>query len=136
MSQKIIYVGESGSGHAAKALNNYVSAASMTATIEALKVAEKFGIDAKLMTDVLNSSSGKTNASENKIKQFILSGTYNSGFALLLMNKDLQIAKNLAENLAVNIPLATEVFNFWDRAAKESRPDVDHTEIAKIIDQI
>ncbi|OTG87088.1 hypothetical protein B9T31_05645 [Acinetobacter sp. ANC 4558] len=133
MGSKIIYVGTSGSGHAAKALNNYVSAAAMTATIEALKVAEKFGIDPDIMTDVLNSSSGKTNASENKIKQFVLNETYASGFSLILMNKDLNIAKNLTENLQFNLPLSDAVFKFWNTSAKECQANVDHTEIYKKI---
>ena len=51
MAATIIRVGDIGSGHAAKALNNLVSAATMSITVEALVVAEAFGITADTMTD-------------------------------------------------------------------------------------
>ena len=89
MGKSVLHIGAAGSGHAAKALNNYVSAAGLMATVEALHIAERFGIAPEAMTDVLNASTGRSNTSENKVKQFMLNGSYGSGFALQLMNKDL-----------------------------------------------
>src|ERR1700735_2653656 len=57
MAAVIIRVGDIGSGHAAKALNNLVSAATLSVTVEALALAQSFGISADTMTQVLNSSS-------------------------------------------------------------------------------
>ena len=79
MGKSVIHVGDAGSGHAAKALNNLVSAASVAATVEALRVGERFGIDPATLTEVLNASSGRSNASENKVPQFMLYGTFGSG---------------------------------------------------------
>ncbi|MCT9623497.1 NAD-binding protein, partial [Curtobacterium sp. C2H10] len=50
MGSSVLHIGAAGSGHAAKALNNYVSAAGLTATVEALQVARRFGIDPQVMT--------------------------------------------------------------------------------------
>src|SRR5262249_41207868 len=95
MGKDIFRTGPLGSGHAMKALNNYVSAAGLTAAVEALAVGEKFGLDPNVMTDVLNASSGRNNTTENKIKQFILSKTFASGFSVALMAKDVRTADEL-----------------------------------------
>lgn len=133
MGSSVLHIGEAGSGHAAKALNNYVSAAGLTATVEALHVAKRFGIDPAVMTDVLNASSGRSNTSENKVKQFMLSGSFASGFALQLMNKDLKIAHALAKSVGYPMQLGDECVALWDEAASVSTPATDHTEMYRIL---
>ncbi|MDW9249049.1 NAD(P)-dependent oxidoreductase [Burkholderia cepacia] len=132
MGSKILHIGGHGAGHAAKALNNYVSAAGLLATVEALHVAGRFGIDPSVMTDVLNSSSGRSNTSENKVKQFMLSGTFASGFALQLMTKDLKIAAALAESVGYDFPLGKPCVEIWKEAAEKSTPTTDHTEMYRL----
>lgn len=129
LGTKVLHIGAAGAGHAAKALNNYVSAAGLVATVEALRIAERFGIDPAVMTDVLNASSGRSNTSDNKVKQFMLSGTYASGFALQLMNKDLKIARSLAESLGYPMTLGRLCAEIWEEAAQRSSPTTDHTEM-------
>ena len=99
---KRFYVGTLGSGHAAKVLNNYVSAAGLAAAAEAVLVAERFGIDPQTLINVINASTGRNNSTENKFAQFILNGKFNSGFALGLMAKDITLAMEVAE--ACNVP--------------------------------
>jgi 3-hydroxyisobutyrate dehydrogenase-like beta-hydroxyacid dehydrogenase len=48
-----------------------VAAATMSITVEALTIARAFGIAPGTMTEVLNSSSGRSNTSENKLSQFM-----------------------------------------------------------------
>jgi 3-hydroxyisobutyrate dehydrogenase len=96
--------GALGSGHAMKALNNYVSAAGLIATCEALVVGQKFGLDPHVMTAVLNASTGKNNTTENKVEKFMLSGKFDSGFALALMEKDVGMAEALAKSLGLGAP--------------------------------
>ncbi len=103
------------------------------ATVEALQVGERFGIDPAVMTAVLNASSGRTNTSENKVKQFMLSGTYGSGFALQLMNKDLKIAHALAAGVGYPMRLGDTVAGMWDVAAKSATPATDHTEMYRLL---
>ncbi|BCG01403.1 2-hydroxy-3-oxopropionate reductase (plasmid) [Paraburkholderia sp. PGU19] len=135
MGKSILHIGGAGSGHAAKALNNYVSAAGLTATVEALLVAQRFGIEPDVMTDVLNASSGRSNTSENKVKQFMLSGTFGSGFALQLMNKDLKIAHALAQSVGYPMTLGDTVTALWGEAAQRSTPATDHTEMYRLLDR-
>ncbi|HEX4024771.1 MAG TPA: NAD(P)-dependent oxidoreductase [Steroidobacteraceae bacterium] len=133
MGGSILHIGAAGSGHAAKALNNYVSAAGLVATVEALHVAARFGIDPAVMTAVLNASSGRSNTSENKVKQFMLSGTYASGFALQLMHKDLKIAQALSAAVGYPMRLGTGCVAIWEEASKRSTPRTDHTEMYRLL---
>ncbi|MBN3846039.1 NAD(P)-dependent oxidoreductase [Paraburkholderia sp. Ac-20342] len=133
MGASVLHIGGAGAGHAAKALNNYVSAAGLTATVEALQIASRFGIEPAVMTDVLNASSGRSNTSENKVKQFMLSGTFASGFALQLMNKDLKIAYALAQAVGHPMTFGTACIEVWNEAAQQSTPVTDHTEMYRLL---
>ncbi|MEO8204387.1 MAG: NAD(P)-dependent oxidoreductase [Betaproteobacteria bacterium] len=135
LGAKIILTGPLGSGHAMKALNNYVSAAGLAAAAEALLVARAFGLDPAVMTDVLNASSGRNNSTESKLKQHILSGKFASGFAIDLMAKDLATAGDLARALNVPVPLAEETIALWKDAAT-SLPGADHTAIFSFLDSL
>jgi 3-hydroxyisobutyrate dehydrogenase len=133
MAGTIIHVGDTGSGHAAKALNNLVSAATISVTVEALGVAESFGISAETMTKVLNSSSGRSNTSENKVAQFMTSGRFDSGFALQLMAKDVGLALGLAAALGRPAEVAGHVADQWRRVAGQVTPATDHTQMYTLL---
>jgi len=133
MGKNILHIGDAGAGHAAKALNNFVSAAGLMATVEALHVAKRFGIDPDVMVDVLNASSGGTNTSLNKAKQFMLSGTFGSGFSMQLMNKDLKIAKGLSDALDYPLTFGQSAIKVWNDVAQDATPATDHTEMYRML---
>jgi 3-hydroxyisobutyrate dehydrogenase len=132
MGGRIFRCGPLGAGHAMKALNNYVNAAAFIATMEAVAVGERFGLDAETMTDVLNASTGKNGTTENKMKQFILNGAYSSGFSLGLMSKDVTTARDLARYVDVDAKIAGDTEAIWREAAERLGKNADHTEIAKL----
>lgn len=133
MGKSLLHIGAAGAGHAAKALNNYVSAAGLAATVEALQIASRFGIEPAVMTDVLNASTGRSNTSENKVKQFMLSGTFASGFALQLMNKDLKIARALAQTVGHPMTFGATCTQVWEEASQHATPATDHTEMYRLL---
>lgn len=133
MARSVIHVGTLGSGHAMKALNNYVSAMGLLASCEALRVAQQFGIKGERAVEVLNASTGKNNSTEHKLAQFVLSGTYSSGFTLGLMRKDLATALALAKEMSVDIPLGERCIDIWQQAEKSLGGAADHTEIDRMI---
>ncbi|MBC7150657.1 MAG: NAD(P)-dependent oxidoreductase [Rhizobium sp.] len=135
MGTSILFIGPAGSGHAAKALNNFVSACGLMVTVEALHVARRFGISPEVMTDVLNASSGRSNTSENKVKQFMLSGTFGSGFSLRLMDKDLAIAKSLAGSVGYTLTFGEHGIETWHRAAEKAAAATDHTEMYRFLSE-
>jgi 3-hydroxyisobutyrate dehydrogenase len=134
MGKTIKHVGGPGAGHAVKALNNYVSAAGLVAAAEALIVGRAFGLDPAVMTDVFNSSTGRNNSTENKLKQFILSGRFDAGFSLRLMDKDLATAFKLAQDVGEPMPLGRHLVGLWHEAAAALPPQADHTEIFRYLE--
>lgn len=132
MGSAIFRTGDVGSGHAMKALNNFVSAAGLVAAVEALHIGEKFGLDPMVMTRILNVSTGRNNTTEKKVEQFMLSGTFESGFGLALMTKDVGIAIQLAEQLGVPAQQGHACYELWRKAAGETR-GADHTEMYRLL---
>ena len=131
MGKSITWCGVVGCGQAMKALNNLVSAGGFLIGIEALLVGKKFGLDPAVMVDILNASTGMNNSTQQKFKQFVLSGSFASGFALDLMVKDIGIALNVAKDLEVNVPFAARCQALWASAQAELGAGHDHTEVAK-----
>lgn len=135
MGSSLLYIGEAGAGHAAKALNNFVSAAGLMATVEALHVAEEFGIAPEMMTEVLNNSSGQTNTSLNKVSPFMLSGSFNSGFAMRLMAKDLGIAQDLARSMSYPMQFGNHAIELWRSISQRAEATADHTEMYALLNR-
>lgn len=133
MGTRVLHVGAAGAGHAAKALNNYVSAAGLAATVEALHVAARFGIAPAVMTEVLNASTGRNNTTENKVGQYMLSGTFASGFTLQLMVKDLQIAHALGQAVGYPMHFGAACVALWEEAGRRGGPATDHTEMYRLL---
>ncbi len=121
--------GPLGSGHAMKALNNYVSAAGLVATAEALVVGQRFGLDGHVMTKVLNASTGRNNTTENKADRYMLNHAFNSGFALGLMDKDVGMANRLAKELGIDAAELGFVSQLLAKILAELGPAADHTAV-------
>jgi 3-hydroxyisobutyrate dehydrogenase len=136
MGTSIFRTGALGSGHAMKALNNYVSSAGLIAAVEALRIGRKFGLDPALMTDILNVSSGKNNTTEVKLKQFIISETFADGFPLRLMAKDVRTADDMAHALGIPAPLADLCSELWAAAAQSLGDKANHTEVLRYMEQL
>jgi 3-hydroxyisobutyrate dehydrogenase len=134
MGNRIFLTGPLGSGHAMKALNNYLSAAGLVAACEALAVGRAFGLDPAAMTEVLNASTGKNNTTEVKVKQFMLSGAFNSGFSAGLMLKDLATAAALAKAMKVEAPFAQECVARWEDMVGMLGMGADHTEYFRLVE--
>ena len=126
--------GASGSGHAVKALNNYLSAVALAATAEAMLAGERFGIEPTAMLEILNHSTGRNTATEQKYPAYVLPRSFNSGFALGLMAKDLRIALGLAESLGSPSALLGECTALWSRAERLLGAGADNTEIVRYLE--
>jgi 3-hydroxyisobutyrate dehydrogenase len=131
LGSRIVPVGPTGAGHAVKALNNLMSATHLLASSEALRAAEAFGLDVDIVLDAVNTSSGRSGSTENKWPNFIVPERYDSGFAIALMVKDMEIGVGLAEACGVDAALSRRALERWRAAAAALASDADHTEIAK-----
>ena len=136
MGATIMRTGPVGSAHAMKALNNLVSAGGFLLGIEALLIGSRFGLDPAVMVDVLNASTGMSNSSQKKFKQFVLSRSFNAGFGLDLMVKDVGIALGVARDTGTPAPMSALVRELWAAAQAMLGPGQDHTAAAKLPERL
>ena len=127
------HVGPLGAGHAMKALNNYVSAAGLLASMQALATAESFGITAEKFTSVINGSTGRNNTTEVKMLPFIASRRYDSGFFLRLMAKDVTIASELITSAGFDAPITPALNSYLATALEILGHDADHTGLYEMV---
>ncbi|PWS37161.1 NAD(P)-dependent oxidoreductase [Falsiroseomonas bella] len=136
MGTTITRCGDVGAGQAMKALNNLVSAAGFLVSVEALLIGSRFGLDPAVMVDVLNASTGMNNSTQKKLRQFVLSRGFDSGFGLDLMVKDLSIALQVGRETATPTPLAAQTRELWAAAASLLGPGQDHTAAARFAEAL
>ena len=127
MGERIFRTGPLGSGHAMKALNNYVAAAGFAAAAEAVLIGQRFGLDGATMVEILNASTGRNFATENLFRQEILSGRFSGSFTVALMAKDVKIAADLGEAMGLDAPVSRLVRERFAEARDTVGPGRDNS---------
>jgi 3-hydroxyisobutyrate dehydrogenase len=115
LGKKIFHLGPVGAGHVMKSINNLITSVTFLATAEGLVIGKGYGLDPKVMNDVLNESTGMSWISRNHIPQRILSRRFDDPFKFDLMVKDVNIALSVAHDLQLKLPLSAEVQKLWQR---------------------
>ncbi len=128
MGNKVVETGPVGSGHAMKALNNYVAAIGLSAASEAIKIGALFGLEAKTMVDIMSTSTGKNFAIEHIFPAHILEAQFNTGFKLSLLEKDVGIARHMAESRQAAAPFIELTSREWSRARQQLGEVADNSE--------
>jgi 3-hydroxyisobutyrate dehydrogenase len=131
MGERLFDTGGSGSGHAVKALNNFIAATAFTATSEAVLIARRFGLDPATLIDIVNVSTGKSFISDIVMKEHVLDEKFATGFALGLLAKDVRIAAELGEAVHLDAPLTRLIRARWALARERVGQGADHTEAIK-----
>ncbi|GAA2178648.1 NAD(P)-dependent oxidoreductase [Leucobacter tardus] len=135
LGSAVVVVGGSGAGHAAKAINNLVSATNIAVATEAVLRGRAAGIAPDRMVEVLNSSTGMSQASQVKFPNHILTGTYASNFAYDLMLKDLGIAMGISVPDSAT-PLTRSAYTLLSEGRTHLGEHPDHTEIARVYEAL
>jgi 3-hydroxyisobutyrate dehydrogenase len=135
LGQKLFVTGGAGTGHAMKALNNFIAGTSYLAVAEALVIGRRFGLDPELMTDILNQSTGRNFSTENVLRQQVLSRKFGSGFQAALLAKDVKIAADLAQALNAHAPVTELSRDLWARARDMLEAGADHSSAIKYWEQ-
>ncbi len=126
MCSSIRHVGPIGAGDTMKALNNYLSAVAMWASCEALLIGARAGLDPETMVEVWKTGTARSHAVEVKIPKAVLPRSFDYGFTVGLMAKDLTIAARLARSMDVPAPMltATEEHMLFARDALGAEADL------------
>jgi 3-hydroxyisobutyrate dehydrogenase-like beta-hydroxyacid dehydrogenase len=133
---KIFFISERpGAAQTMKLCNNFLSAAAMTATSEAMVMGVKAGLDPRIMLDVINSGTGRNTATEDKFGRVVLPRLFNLGFTTGLMTKDLKLCLAEAEALGVPMEVAQTVTRMLEIACEEIGPDKDLTTVVQPVER-
>ncbi|HEX7969621.1 MAG TPA: NAD(P)-dependent oxidoreductase [Stellaceae bacterium] len=133
---KVFYIGaEPGMGQMMKLINNLLSATATAATSEAVVLGVKAGLDPRVMIDVINAGSGRNTASEDKFPRAILPRSFDYGFALGLMAKDVNLCIAEADALQVPMWIGNAVKQMWLYGLGQGGPDQDFTELIKHLEK-
>jgi 3-hydroxyisobutyrate dehydrogenase len=120
MGSRIVSCGGLGSGISAKLANNYLLALSNIATSEAFQLAKNLGLDLKVFSGIVNTSSGHCWSSQinNPVpginENAPSSRDYENGFGVSLMYKDLKLANEAAKQAKLNLPMADRAAEIYD----------------------
>ena len=133
---KFFYIGEKpGAGQTMKLCNNVLSAAGMAATSESILMGVKAGLDPQVMLDVINASSGRSTATEQKFPQVVVPRKFNQGFTAGLMLKDVNLFLSEAKALGLSSSVIEAVAAIFKLTCDELGPDKDMTQIVQPLEQ-
>ncbi|MEJ0024860.1 MAG: NAD(P)-dependent oxidoreductase [Rhizomicrobium sp.] len=132
---KLFFMGETpGLGQTMKLANNLMGACAIAITAEGMAMGIKAGLDPKLMIDVLNVSSGRSSATQDKWPKSVLPRTFDFGFATGLSFKDVRLCVEEAEAMGVPMVVGSAVRQMLSIANNVYGPDSDFTEMARLVE--
>jgi 3-hydroxyisobutyrate dehydrogenase-like beta-hydroxyacid dehydrogenase len=132
---RAIVVGEKpGLGQTLKLANNLMSAASLAIASEAMAMGVKAGLDPAVMLEVINASSGRNSATQDKIPKHVLNRKFDFGFANALSFKDVRLCLEEAEALGVPMVVGAAVRQMLSITQQVCGHDADCTEMVKVLE--
>jgi 3-hydroxyisobutyrate dehydrogenase-like beta-hydroxyacid dehydrogenase len=133
---KVFFVGtHPGQGQTMKLLNNLLSATAMTISSEALVMGVKAGLDPQQFVDIVNAGTGRNSATQDKLSKYVITRTFDVGFAIGLLDKDLRLCMEEAELLGIPMVVGAAVRQLVSITAAEQGPDADMTTTVKTVER-
>jgi 3-hydroxyisobutyrate dehydrogenase-like beta-hydroxyacid dehydrogenase len=128
------HFGEIGNGHVAKIINNYICIGNLAVFAEALPLATRFGLQPKQLFETLLSGT----ASSEMLKSYgpqIMSGDFKARFKLSHAYKDMNLAKDLAENIGVTLPVLKGVLEDFEKALAKNLSEENLSALMKPLEE-
>ena len=132
---RIVHCGATGSGDAVKAVNNALLAVHLWSAAEGLAALAKAGVSPAVALDVINGSSGRSNASQNLVPERVLTRAFPRTFRLALLDKDVGIAAEVTREQQVPAPLIQLTAELMRIAHGELGEEADHVEAFKVVER-
>lgn len=142
MGQKAVHCGEGGSGQGAKICNNMLLAISMIGAGEAFALAEKLGLDQEKLFDVVSTSSGSCWSVNtycpvpNVGPKSPADNDYAPGFAASLMQKDLGLAMQAAQDAGASTPLGKHASDIYNQMNELDHGDKDFSAVINLLSKL
>ncbi len=136
LGKTIVHIDETPeSGHAMKCVNNFLSATSLLASMEAMVLASKLGLDPEKALQVFNGGSGMNSATKDKWPRFLLPRDFTCGFSTGLMHKDLSMGSDLAREYGVAAFYLNQARQMYGLGVQKFGPDSDQTELLQMFEE-
>src|SRR5204862_2948780 len=132
---KIVHCGGVGAGDTVKAVNQAFLAIHLLSAAEGLATLVKEGVDPKVALEVINASSGRSNASMNLFPERVLTRAFPRTFRLALLDKDIGIAARVARDQGISTPLMQLAADLFKIAHSELGEIADHVQAVKLLEQ-
>lgn len=133
MGTKRFHIGETGAGNIAKIVNNLLTAAQLITAGEAFRMAEKAGVKTEQLIEAVNAGSGRSGVTLFNYPNRILNDSFNSGFTMQLMRKDVRLAMALIEGMDVPAPVMREVGSLWSASIDKLADSDDFNRIVNFV---
>lgn len=133
---KLFMVGpEAGQAQLLKLLNNMLSSTAFAITSEAFVAGVRGGLDPEVMMAAINAGSGRSGASQDKFMKQVMPRTFDFGFPISSVCKDIGLAVEECEALGVPMFVGNTVRQLWNFAGRQDGMQRDMTELVKSIEQ-
>jgi 3-hydroxyisobutyrate dehydrogenase len=139
MGKRVVHCGDAGNGQAAKICNNMILGASMIAVSEAFVLGEKLGLSHQALFDVASASSGQCWSLTSycpvpgPVPASPANNGYKPGFAAALMLKDLKLAREAADAVAVKTAIGAHAAEIYEQFAKAGHSASDFSGIINFV---
>lgn len=125
LTAAVHHVGDIGAGNTAKLVNNLLCANHLAITKTVLGCADAAKIDPARLIDAINGASGRSAVTEVNLPRWVLSGTFDSGFPVGLMARDVDLAAALADESDSNSAVVRATQQMWQDLLQDIGPRED-----------
>ena len=134
--RNVVLVGnEVGQGQSLKLVNNMIVGATLAATCEAVLFGVRCGLAPRTIVDMINASTGRSFSSEHILNKSVMTGSFDFGFRLELMRKDLRLCLAEAEAARIPMPTCSTAKQLYDLADFHGPAGADMTEMVQMLER-
>lgn len=133
MGNRIVHVGAVGQGKVVKMINQMMAAVHLVTIGEAFALGVRCGASPAILYEVIKESSGYSKMLDLRLPNFLLAGTFQPGFKLDLMKKDVNIALDSARAEGVPMLLASTVAQIFSAASASGKGSADYSYAAQFV---
>ncbi|HYF20099.1 MAG TPA: NAD(P)-dependent oxidoreductase [Ramlibacter sp.] len=135
MGRSVFHLGGLGCGHAMKCINNCITAVTLANTAEGLVAGKRYGLNPRVMVEVLNASTGGSWITRTHFEQRVFNRAFDDPFKLALMLKDMGIAGELARETDTPVPLWGLAQQLWRMADHAAGPGASVSELVRWVER-
>lgn len=134
--ENIFHVGPVGVGQTVKIVNQLIGGINMAAIAEGLVMGIAAGAEPEMMRKVVEVSSGNSTLFQARVGDYLLKDSFEPGFMLDLMKKDLGIAVDLAKALNVPAPIGAAAYQMYAAASRLGQGERDFSAVCRTVETL